>query len=75
MRRMRTRTADGKTALDVGCGAGLLTELLARLGAKVTGIDATPQVIPVAREHAVAMGLQIEYRPVRSRSSRASSIW
>ena len=51
----------GKTALDVGCGAGLLTESLARLGAKVTGIDATPQVIPVAREHAVEMGLQIEY--------------
>jgi 2-polyprenyl-6-hydroxyphenyl methylase / 3-demethylubiquinone-9 3-methyltransferase len=51
----------GKTALDVGCGAGLLTESLTRLGGKVTGIDATPQVIPVAREHAAAMGLEIEY--------------
>jgi 2-polyprenyl-6-hydroxyphenyl methylase/3-demethylubiquinone-9 3-methyltransferase len=53
---------DGKTALDVGCGAGLLAEPLARLGAKVTAIDASPEVIAVAREHASAMGLEIDYR-------------
>jgi len=53
---------DGKTALDVGCGAGLLCEPLARLGAKVTGVDASPEVIAVAREHASAMGLSIDYR-------------
>jgi 2-polyprenyl-6-hydroxyphenyl methylase/3-demethylubiquinone-9 3-methyltransferase len=53
---------EGKTALDVGCGAGLLTEPLARLGAKVTGIDASPEVIAVAREHAGSMGLEIDYR-------------
>jgi len=53
---------DGKTALDVGCGAGLLAEPLARLGAKVTGIDASPEVISVAREHSAAMGLEIDYR-------------
>src|SRR3954447_8299738 len=53
---------DGKTALDVGCGAGLLAEPLARLGAKVIGIDATPEVIAVAREHAAAVGLEIDYR-------------
>jgi 2-polyprenyl-6-hydroxyphenyl methylase/3-demethylubiquinone-9 3-methyltransferase len=52
----------GKTALDVGCGAGLLAEPLARLGAKVTGIDASPEVIEVARNHARAMGLEIDYR-------------
>ena len=52
----------GKTAMDVGCGAGLLTESLARLGAKVTGIDAAPEVIAVARDHATAMGLAIDYR-------------
>jgi 2-polyprenyl-6-hydroxyphenyl methylase/3-demethylubiquinone-9 3-methyltransferase len=52
----------GKTALDVGCGAGLLTEPLARLGASVTGIDASPEVIAVAREHAEAMALAIDYR-------------
>ena len=52
----------GRSALDVGCGAGLLAEPLARLGATVTGIDATPEVIAVAREHAAAMGLAIDYR-------------
>ena len=52
----------GKTALDVGCGAGLLAEPLARLGANVTGIDASPELIAVAREHARASGLEIDYR-------------
>ena len=52
----------GKSALDVGCGAGLLTEPLARLGAKVTGLDASPEVIAVAREHAIARGLAIDYQ-------------
>ena len=52
---------DGKTALDVGCGAGLLTEPLARLGAKVTGVDAAEELIAVAREHAAAQGLEIDY--------------
>ena len=56
------RPLEGKTALDVGCGAGLLTEPLARLGANVTGIDASPQMIAVARDHAAASGLQIDYR-------------
>jgi 2-polyprenyl-6-hydroxyphenyl methylase/3-demethylubiquinone-9 3-methyltransferase len=54
---------EGRTALDVGCGAGLLTEPLARLGAKVTGLDATPELIEVAREHAAKAGLEIDYRP------------
>ena len=63
MRRARAaRRSTGKTALDVGCGAGLLAEPLARLGAKVTGIDASAEVIAVAREHAQAMGLEIDYR-------------
>ena len=53
---------DGRTALDVGCGAGLLTEPLARLGAKVMGVDASPEVIAVARDHAMTMGLEIDYR-------------
>ncbi len=52
----------GKSALDVGCGAGLLAEPLARLGARVTGIDAAPEVIGAARDHAAAQGLAIEYR-------------
>ncbi|RSY87950.1 bifunctional 2-polyprenyl-6-hydroxyphenol methylase/3-demethylubiquinol 3-O-methyltransferase UbiG [Sphingomonas koreensis] len=52
----------GRTALDVGCGAGLLCEPLARLGAQVTGVDAAPENIGAARAHAQASGLTIDYR-------------
>jgi 2-polyprenyl-6-hydroxyphenyl methylase/3-demethylubiquinone-9 3-methyltransferase len=53
---------EGKAALDVGCGAGLLAEPLARLGAKVTGLDASPELIAVAQEHARTGSLDIDYR-------------
>lgn len=53
---------DGRSALDVGCGAGLLCEPLARLGAAVTGIDAAPENIAVAEAHAAQSGLAIDYR-------------
>jgi 2-polyprenyl-6-hydroxyphenyl methylase/3-demethylubiquinone-9 3-methyltransferase len=56
------RPLEGKTALDVGCGAGLLAEPLARLGAAVTGLDASSSVIQVARDHARASHLEIDYR-------------
>ena len=52
----------GKTALDVGCGAGLLCEPLARLGAAVTGIDAAAENIAAAHAHALQSGLTIDYR-------------
>ena len=52
----------GKTALDVGCGAGLLCEPLARLGAQVTGVDAAAENIAAARLHAAGSGLAIDYR-------------
>lgn len=52
----------GKRALDIGCGAGLVAEPLARMGAQVTAIDAAPENIAVARDHAAAMGLAIDYR-------------
>jgi len=52
----------GKRAADVGCGAGLLAEPLARLGAAVTGIDAAPETIAAARVHAEGQGLAIDYR-------------
>jgi len=52
----------GKRALDVGCGAGLLCEPLARLGADVTGLDAAPENVEVARLHAAQSGLGIVYR-------------
>ncbi len=53
---------EGRSVLDVGCGGGLLAEPLARLGGKVTGLDASPEVISVARDHAELMGLDIDYR-------------
>lgn len=56
------RPLEGKTALDVGCGAGLLAEPLARLGAKVTAIDPATDLIAAARDHADGQGLQIDYR-------------
>ena len=52
----------GRSALDMGCGAGLLTEPLARLGATVTGVDAAPENIAAATAHAAAARLTIDYR-------------
>jgi 2-polyprenyl-6-hydroxyphenyl methylase/3-demethylubiquinone-9 3-methyltransferase len=52
----------GRRAADVGCGAGLLAEPLARLGAAVTGIDAAPENVAAARAHALGQGLEIDYR-------------
>lgn len=51
----------GKSALDIGCGAGLLAEPLTRLGAAVTGIDAAEENIAAARAHADQSGLTIDY--------------
>lgn len=56
------RPLTGKRALDVGCGAGLLCEPLARLGAEVVGLDATPANIDAARDHARKSDLLIDYR-------------
>jgi 2-polyprenyl-6-hydroxyphenyl methylase/3-demethylubiquinone-9 3-methyltransferase len=56
------RPLAGKRAADVGCGAGLLAEPLARLGAEVTGVDAAPETIAAARRHAEGQGLAIDYR-------------
>lgn len=52
----------GIRILDIGCGGGLVCEPLARLGAKVTGIDASEKNIAVARTHAEKSGLAIDYR-------------
>ena len=51
----------GKSAVDVGCGAGLLCEPLSRLGAEVTGVDAAPENVAAAAAHAEAAGLDIRY--------------
>lgn len=52
----------GKRALDVGCGAGLVCEPLARMGARVTGLDAAPENIAAAKAHAEPQRLDIDYR-------------
>jgi 2-polyprenyl-6-hydroxyphenyl methylase / 3-demethylubiquinone-9 3-methyltransferase len=52
----------GKRVLDMGCGAGLLAEPLARLGGTVTGVDAAHENVAVAQDHAAQSGLTIRYR-------------
>lgn len=52
----------GLRILDIGCGGGLLSEPMARLGADVVGADAAERNIPVARVHAAQQGLEIDYR-------------
>lgn len=52
----------GLSVLDIGCGGGILCEPLARLGANVVGIDPAPGAIDIARSHAEAGGLAIDYR-------------
>lgn len=56
------RPLAGKRAADVGCGAGLIAEPLARLGAEVTGIDAAAENVAAAKAHAAGQGLAIDYR-------------
>ncbi|WP_176591671.1 bifunctional 2-polyprenyl-6-hydroxyphenol methylase/3-demethylubiquinol 3-O-methyltransferase UbiG [Sphingobium sp. EM0848] len=56
------RPLSGKRAIDVGCGAGLLAEPLARMGATLTALDAAEENIAVARAHAEGQGLTIDYR-------------
>ena len=58
------RPLTGKSALDVGCGAGLLAEPLARMGGQVTALDAAPELIVAAKAHSEAAGLTIDYRAV-----------
>jgi 2-polyprenyl-6-hydroxyphenyl methylase/3-demethylubiquinone-9 3-methyltransferase len=65
------RPLEGLKLLDIGCGGGLLTEPLTRLGATVTGIDAGGRNIAVAQLHAERMGLGIDYRETTSEALAA----
>jgi 2-polyprenyl-6-hydroxyphenyl methylase/3-demethylubiquinone-9 3-methyltransferase len=52
----------GKTALDVGCGGGILAEAMAQRGARVIGIDLSEKALAVARLHQVESGISVDYR-------------
>jgi 2-polyprenyl-6-hydroxyphenyl methylase/3-demethylubiquinone-9 3-methyltransferase len=65
------RPLEGLRVLDIGCGGGLLSEPLARLGASVTGIDAGEKNIAIARVHAGQSGLAIDYRAVAAEAVAA----
>ncbi|WP_020593219.1 bifunctional 2-polyprenyl-6-hydroxyphenol methylase/3-demethylubiquinol 3-O-methyltransferase UbiG [Kiloniella laminariae] len=58
----RNLPLEGLTILDIGCGGGLLSEPLTRLGAQVTSIDASHRNIEIARLHAEETGLVMDYR-------------
>jgi len=55
---------EGKRALDVGCGGGILSEGLARAGAAVIGIDLAEELLEVAKSHADQAGITVEYRRI-----------
>jgi len=68
-RDARSRTPfSGLTLIDIGCGGGLVTEPMARLGFAVTGIDAAGESIAVATAHAQSLGLAIDYREAAAES-------
>jgi 2-polyprenyl-6-hydroxyphenyl methylase/3-demethylubiquinone-9 3-methyltransferase len=54
---------EGLTLLDIGCGGGLLSEPMSRLGFTVTAVDASEKNIKTAAAHAAEQGLEIGYRP------------
>jgi 2-polyprenyl-6-hydroxyphenyl methylase/3-demethylubiquinone-9 3-methyltransferase len=56
------RPFEGLRLLDIGCGGGLLSEPMTRLGFQVTGVDASAKNIGVASSHAASLGLKIDYR-------------
>ena len=65
------RPFEGLTLLDIGCGGGLLSEPMTRLGFKVTGVDAAERNIGAARAHAEAQGLEIDYRASTAEALKA----
>jgi len=58
----RHASLQGKSVLDVGCGGGILAEAMARLGARVTGIDLSDKALKVAQLHLLESGLEISYQ-------------
>lgn len=68
----KERPLHGLKIADIGCGGGIVAEPLARMGAKVTGIDAGAENIRIARDHAGMQGLQIDYRAMTVESLASS---
>ncbi|MEM7470681.1 MAG: bifunctional 2-polyprenyl-6-hydroxyphenol methylase/3-demethylubiquinol 3-O-methyltransferase UbiG [Pseudomonadota bacterium] len=72
-RDLKTRNPfEGLRILDIGCGGGLLSEPMARLGAEVVGADAAERNIPVAKFHAEQSGLEIDYRHTTAEAMAAN---
>lgn len=59
---------EGLRLLDIGCGGGLLSEPMARMGAEVVGADASEKNIRIAQTHAAGSGVQVDYRAVTAES-------
>jgi len=68
----KRRPFEGLRILDIGCGGGLLSEPMARLGADVVGIDAGEKNIRIAKLHADQSGLDIDYRATTAEALAAS---
>jgi 2-polyprenyl-6-hydroxyphenyl methylase/3-demethylubiquinone-9 3-methyltransferase len=58
------RPLEGLRILDIGCGGGLLSEPMARMGAQVLGADASEKNIGIAKAHAAGSGVPVDYRAV-----------
>ena len=61
LKEHKSNYLEGLSILDIGCGGGLISEPMARLGAKVTGIDASEKNINIAKLHSKKSGLKINY--------------
>jgi len=71
------RPLEGLALADIGCGGGLLSEPMARLGATVTGIDAADKNVRIAAAHAETVGVEIDYRcdSVEAMAARGESYY
>jgi 2-polyprenyl-6-hydroxyphenyl methylase/3-demethylubiquinone-9 3-methyltransferase len=67
----RSRGLEGKHALDVGCGGGILAEAMATAGAKVIGIDLSDKALSVAPVHQLESGVEVVYRLVSAETLAA----
>jgi 2-polyprenyl-6-hydroxyphenyl methylase/3-demethylubiquinone-9 3-methyltransferase len=70
----------GKNVIDIGCGGGILSESMARKGAKVTGIDLSEKALKVADLHSLESGVQVRYKLIAAedmaaQASPAVSMW